>query len=73
MHFCNFMTEFTNYCTFVTWVFKDDGTYIANIAFFDVRNVLSNLDCFGVQHANFAACKTAFDGAQNAADSVFIA
>ena len=47
-------------------------TYIANIAFLDVRNVLSNLDCFGVQHAHFAACKTAFDGAQNAAKSLFI-
>jgi hypothetical protein len=48
-------------------------TYIANTAFLDVRNVLSNLDCFGVQHANFGACKTAFDGAQNDSESVIIA
>ena len=62
LHICHVGFEICHY-----------DTYIANTAFLDVRNVLSNLDCFGVQHANFAACKTAFDGAQNAAESLFIA
>ena len=62
MHICHEVFEICHY-----------DTYIANTAFLDVRNVLSNLDCLGVQHPNFGACKTAFDGAQNDLESVIIA
>jgi hypothetical protein len=45
---------------------------MANHAVLDVINVLSSLVVFLMQHANFAACKTALSNAKNDADSSFL-